>query len=178
MEKISVEDMERLGIYELFDTELYDKILASNDCAKLEIALFQKAKKFKATIDVKKAFNKYKTEYEFKQKINSNIDFGINAPIRTMKAPGYYKDSNNAIRTIDKNTLVTATLIEPVGIFKNIENGDEYVKCAFLSRGNWQYFVINKETKISSIHWPISKYYFKTLFFTKFNYFLYFLFII
>ena len=148
MEKISVADMERLGIYELFDTELYDKIINSSDSAKLEIALLQRAKKLKATTEVKKSFNKYKAEYEFRQKINSNIDFGINAPIRTMKAPGYYKDSNNSIRTIDKNTLITATLIQPVGIFKNIDNGDEYVKCAFIPRGktNWSYVVISKET--------------------------------
>lgn len=147
METISINDIEKLEIYDLFDANLYDKIISSKDNNKLEVALFQRAKALKSTIEVKKAYNKYKLEYEFKQKINSNIDFGENAPIRTMKAPGYYKDSNNSIRTIDKNTLITATLIEPVGIFKNIDNGDEYVKCAFIPRGKttWSYTVISKE---------------------------------
>ena len=43
MEIISVQDMERLEIYDLFDTELYDKILGSKDCGRQNMILNRKS---------------------------------------------------------------------------------------------------------------------------------------
>lgn len=134
---------------DLFDNKLYDEILSiqeSSERIKTENKLFETAKKFKITGRVKDSYEEYKNYQKQREIESSTIDFGEKANIRKMFAPGYYKDSNNNIRTFDKNILVTSTALQPIAILKNSETGEELIKCAFLVRNKWSTFVINRET--------------------------------
>lgn len=140
---------EKIKEDDVFNTSLYDKIISiSNNIerAKEEQKLFDKAKKFKKSTIVKDTYSSYKAEKQQEKNLSSTIDFGNNAPIPKMVAPGYYKDKQNRIITFDKNLLVTATLVEPIAILKNKETGEELVKCAFLNHNKWNTFIISRET--------------------------------
>lgn len=140
---------EKIKEDDVFNTSLYDKIISiSNNIerAKEEQKLFDKAKEFRKSTIVKDTYSSYKAEKQQEKNLSSTIDFGNNAPIQKMVAPGYYKDKQNRIITFDKNLLVTATLVEPIAILKNKETGEELVKCAFLNHKKWNTFIINRET--------------------------------
>ena len=140
---------EKLTKDNLFSNTLYEQILSIPESSKrclLETKLFERARSFRITGKVGEAYNAYKKERYEKNTSNSSINFGKKAPIERMFTPGYYKDSQNNIRTIENNTLVTSTMLQPVAILKNNETGEELVKCAFLNRGKWAYFVINRES--------------------------------
>lgn len=140
---------EKIKEDDVFNTSLYDKIISiSNNIerAKEEQKLFDKAKEFKKSTIVKDTYSSYKAEKQQEKNLSSTIDFGNNAPIPKMIAPGYYKDKQNRIITFDKNLLVTATLVEPIAILKNKETGEELVKCAFFNHNKWNTFIISRET--------------------------------
>jgi len=139
----------QLNKEEVFDKNLYDKILQIEDFAeksKAENCLFERTRELKCATAVKDTYNAYKKAYIIELKSNLAIDFGEKAPIQKMLAPGYYKDKDNCIRTFDKNVLITATPIEPIAILKNEETGEELVKCAYLHKGKWDTFIISRET--------------------------------
>lgn len=142
---INWENIEKIDLY---SESLYEKIFNIQDLEereKAEFKLIEKAGELKATTDIRKKYQDFKKKKLAEESFTSNIDFGKNAPVKEMNAPGYYKDKNNCIRTYDKNLLVTSTLLMPVAILKNNETGEELVKCAFLSRGKWENFVIKRE---------------------------------
>ena len=134
---------------DLFTENLYEKIFNVSDVGereKAEFQLIEKAKKEGCLTIIREKYQGFKKKKLAEESFTSNIDFGKNAPVKEMNAPGYYKDKNNCIRTYDKNLLVTSTLLMPVAILKNNETGEELVKCAFLNRGKWGNFVIKRET--------------------------------
>lgn len=144
---------ESLEENDMFDESLYEKILSIENVSErnnAEAELFKRAKKLRMASVVQKKFNDYKKEYLQKCNSNSYIVFGDKAPIVKMKAPGYYKDSNNQIRTLEKNTLVTSTMLEPILILKNFETGEELVKCAFFNGKKWNTFIIPREVLMSN----------------------------
>ena len=144
---------ENLQKPDLYDVSLYQQIFdVPNSIERnlLRDKLFELAKKFKITGSIKENYFNFEKEQKNIKQANSIIFFGENAPIKSMIAPGYYKDNLNYIRTFDKNILVTATLLQPVAILKNKESNEELVKCAFLRRGHWAFFVINKETILNN----------------------------
>lgn len=138
---------------DMYDVSLYEKILSVSNMierSKYKEELFKVARKFKIKTTVEKNFEKFEKEQELKEQAGSVIDFGDNAPIQKMIAPGYYKDKLNNIRIFDKNTLVTATMLQPVAILKNKDTNEELIKCAFLRRNKWEFFIINKETILNN----------------------------
>ncbi len=142
---------DKLKKEDLYDVSLYEKIFSVSNVLKrnkMKANLLDIAKKFRIKSIVEKTYIDYEKEYILEKQLSSTIDFGENAPIKTMIAPNYYKDKMGYIRTFDKNLPVTSTLLQPVAIFKNIETGEELVKCAFLNRfgTKWSYFVISRET--------------------------------
>ena len=150
MESINWENLNRPDLY---DISLYEKILNITDNferSKCKDKLLQLAGNFKIKTDIKDNFNKFEKQYEENKQAGSIINFGDKAPIKQMLAPGYYKDKSNHIRTFDKNILVTATILQPVAILKNKETNEELIKCAFLRRHKWEYFIINKETVLNN----------------------------
>lgn len=141
-------DWNKITQKDLYKKELYDKIIQIEDIferSQNEVELFNTARKFKCVTVIQKAYEKYKKQVENDRNSNLYIDFGENAPIRKMLAPGYFKDKKNNIRTYDKNVLVTATPIQPIKILKNQETGEEFVKCVFLKKGKWHDFSISRE---------------------------------
>ena len=138
---------------DLYDEKLYEEIIkipSKAEQSRQENELFKLAGKFRITMTIRDNYNLCKSRILMEQRMNSTIDFGENAPIKSMVAPGYYKDSNNYIRTLDKSALVTATLLQPIAILKNNETNEELVKCAFLNRGKWNDFVIPRETIVNN----------------------------
>ena len=145
-------DWERLS-REDFNKELYKNISNIRDSierAEQEQKMFGRAKKLGIKQGVESVYKEVKKEAELNFKNNMNIDFGDNAPVKTMSAPGYYKDQLGHIHTLDKGTLVTSTLIEPIAIFKNVDTREELVKCAFFNGKIWDNFVINREVLINN----------------------------
>ena len=146
-------NFEEMQLEDLYSEKIYEKILNSPDIVsrkKLENELYNRARQLKCLTDVRQQYLMFVKEKMLEKQLNSVIDFGNGAPIEKMIAPGYYKDSNGAIRTMEKNTLVTNTLIEPIAILKNAETNEELIKCAFLNRGKWNYFVINREIIVNN----------------------------
>lgn len=144
---------ENLNRPDLYDISLYEKIMNIADSferSKYKDKLLETAGRFKIKTDIKENFNKFEKEYEENKQAGSIMNFGDKAPIKKMNAPGYYIDKLNHIRNFDKNVLVTATILQPVAILKNKETNEELVKCAFLRRNNWEYFIINKETILNN----------------------------
>lgn len=139
---------------DLYNEEIYKKIYniqSAPERAKKEQELFKVAKGYKIGGAIKSLYNNYVKENKIKESTESVIDFGEGAPIRQMYAPGYFKDSNGFIRTRDKNTLVTSTILEPIAVYKNCESGEELVKCAFRNKNNkWGTFIVNRETLVNS----------------------------
>lgn len=136
-------DWNKIEKKDLFSEKLYEAIYNNID---EELKFIDKALSEGIKLKADKAYSDYKKNRQLEESLNSVIDFGEKAPIRKMVSPGYYKDKNGHIRNFDKNTLVTATLIEPVAILKNQETEEELVKCAYLNRNRWQYVIINRET--------------------------------
>lgn len=144
---------EKLGKDDLFEEKIYKKILSTPESSKrifLETKLLEIAKKFRISGKVVEAYNSYKKECQEKTTSSSFIDFGEKAPIKRMSAPGYYKDSNNHIRAIEKNALITTTILQPINILKNYETDEELVKCAFFNGKKWNTFIIPREILMSN----------------------------
>lgn len=146
-------DWNKITKDDLFNSNLYERILSIQESSKrifLEAKLLEKAKSFRITKKVEEAYNSYKKECQQKATSSSYIDFGNKAPIQKMLAPGYYKDSNGHIRAIEKNALITTTILQPINILKNYETGDELVKCAFYNGKKWNTFIISREILMSN----------------------------
>lgn len=148
---------------DLYKDKIYDELLNIQDSEQRRIEeqnMYKRARDFRNATEVRNFFEKYKKEKEkARKKLEKKekqkpkefiINFGKNAEIENMKAIGYYKDSNNYIRTSNNSELVTATLLQPIAILKNAETGEELVKCAFLNRNKWEKFIINKETILNT----------------------------
>lgn len=158
---------ENIKLEHLYDERLYKKILTipnKENRQKQEKTLQEHARLFRKATEVITKYKAFRTKFLKEQKEqkhkqqaireeelkSSVIDFGENAPIRKMNAPMFFKDRNGCIRKEDKGkiVLVTSTLLQPICILRNNETGEELVKCAFLNRGKWNYFVVNRETLI------------------------------
>lgn len=118
-------DWAEVNKYNLYSDTLYEKIASIpslTERAKNEQMLYDKARENKVGSVIKELYTTYKKDKELKERMETTIDFGSEAPVQKMIAPGYYKDKSGYIRTLDKNALVTATLLEPIAIFKNVES--------------------------------------------------------
>lgn len=158
---------ENIKLEHLYNEQLYEKILTipnEENRQEQEKLLQEHARLFRKTTEVLQKYKAFKNKFFKEQKEqkhkqqaireeelkSSVIDFGENAPIRKMNAPMFFKDKNGCIRKEDKGkiVLVTSTLLQPICILRNNETGEELVKCAFLNRGKWKYFIVNRETLI------------------------------
>lgn len=158
---------ENIKLEHLYDERLYKKILTipnEENRQKQEKMLQECARHFRKATEVIQKYKAFRTKFLKEQKEqkhkqqeireeelkSSVIDFGENAPIRKMNAPMFFKDRNGCIRKEDKGkiVLVTSTLLQPICILRNNETNEELVKCAFLNRGKWKYFIVNRETLI------------------------------
>ncbi len=154
-------DWGNIELEHLYDEQLYEKILTipnEENRQKQEDILQKYAKTFRKATKVKKKYDSFKTKFFKEQKekekiinqqklMSSVIDFGENAPIREMKVPMFYKDQFGHIRKFgdERNRVVTSTLLQPIYILRNNETGEELIKCAFLNRGKWNYFIASRE---------------------------------
>lgn len=152
---------EKIKLEHLYDEQLYKKIINIPNEEKRqeqEKKLQECAKIFKKSTKVMNNYKAFKSKFlkEQRQKeqtinqqkfMSSIIDFGEKAPIREMKAPMFFKDHSGYIRKFgdEKNRVVTSTLLQPICILRNNETGEELVKCAFLNRNKWNYFIASRE---------------------------------
>lgn len=127
---------------DLYDESLYKKIVSIKNTierAKEEQSLFETAKKFHLSTQIKQMYAEYKKDSLF---FSNALVFTNGASVN---APGFYLGENNAIYD-GKNNLVTATQIYPTNIYQNKETGEEKVKCKFFNGKIWSSFIKDRET--------------------------------